>query len=901
MTMQLVNAISNRLSLRQPLKESLEILSRICDLVTLEKDGDTASALESIKSEFAHVEEFERDFPSLCFAIATGVGKTRLMGAFITYLYQSEGIQHFFVLAPNLTIYNKLIEDFTPNTPKYVFKGIGDFAQTPPLIITGDTYDQSGMRRGSLIDMGEVHINIFNIAKINSEVRGGKSPRIKRLSEYIGESYFDYLSGLDDLVMLMDEAHRYRASAGVRAINELNPILGLELTATAQVERGRNSDPFKNVIYSYPLSSAMDDGYVKEPAVATRENFDASTYTDDGLEKVKLEDGVRIHENTKVELEVYARNNDKPIVKPFMLVVATDTTHANELQEVIESEGFFDGRYKGKVITVHSNIRGEEKDDVVDQLLTVEDPNNPIEIVIHVNMLKEGWDVTNLYTIVPLRAANSRTLVEQSIGRGLRLPYGKRVGVPAVDRLTIVSHDKFQEIIDHANDPNSVIRVGVVIGRDIPSQSKKAVVVEPHFERIISPDKPKDGDKTEELLLFSRPEEQEVAKTTIEVIQDYERLKGSDMLSDKKIQQEITEKVEEKLRPQQAMLQGVVEEIDVAQVVRQATVLYQEWSIDIPKIVVVPKGETIVRYEQFTLDTSGINLQPVSQDILIQHLHDQERYKLQDGTGVIEEERLEDYLVRGLIDFSDISYDDHADLLYDLAGQVVKRLDSYLADEEEVKNVLQYHQRNLVNLIHSQMQEHFIEEATEYEAQVTRGFRTLRSNSYTIGSSEQERNFRTPLPDGEKGKIKSMIFGGFSKCLYPAQKFDSDTERRFSVILENDEDSIKWFKPARGDFQIHYAYEDSYEPDFVVETENEKIICEPKRESEMDNEIVIAKAKAAAAWCVEATEHAKQNGGKSWSYLLIPHDKISDQMTLAGLVARYTFKVKVTPETEIAS
>ena len=136
-----------------------------------------------------------------------------------------------------------------------------------------------------------------------------------------------------------------------------------------------------------------------------------------------------------------------------MLVVAKDTTHAGELLQSVESKDFFDGRYKGHVITVHSNQSGEEKDETVQQLLSVEDPANPTEIVIHVNMLKEGWDVTNLYTIVPLRAANSKTLVEQSIGRGLRLPYGKRTGVAEVDRLTIVSHDKFQEIVDHANDP----------------------------------------------------------------------------------------------------------------------------------------------------------------------------------------------------------------------------------------------------------------------------------------------------------------------------------------------------------------------------------------------------------------------------------------------------------------
>ena len=278
MSIQHVNAISNRLSLRAPQRNSLEILTRLCEIVSLEKDNDTSHALAAIKTEFPTVEDFERDFPSLCFAIATGVGKTRLMGAFISYLYLSEGIRHFFVLAPNLTIYNKLIGDFTPNTPKYVFQGISEFAVNQPEIITGDNYESGRSMHGYLPGMEpNIHINIFNISKINSEVRGGKSPRIKRLSEYIGQSYFDYLAGLDDLVMLMDESHRYRASAGVRAINELNPILGLELTATPQVEQGQRATSFKNVIYSYPLSSAMTDGFVKEPAVATRENFDAAT------------------------------------------------------------------------------------------------------------------------------------------------------------------------------------------------------------------------------------------------------------------------------------------------------------------------------------------------------------------------------------------------------------------------------------------------------------------------------------------------------------------------------------------------------------------------------------------------------------------------------------------------
>src|SRR6266567_563234 len=123
-----VNAIAGRLSLRPPQRRSLEILDRIAEIVPPRKGADVSAALAVIRSEFPTVADFEREFPSVCFALATGVGKTRLMGAFITYLRRAHGLNNFFVLAPNLTIYNKLIADFTPNTPKYVFKGIAEFA-----------------------------------------------------------------------------------------------------------------------------------------------------------------------------------------------------------------------------------------------------------------------------------------------------------------------------------------------------------------------------------------------------------------------------------------------------------------------------------------------------------------------------------------------------------------------------------------------------------------------------------------------------------------------------------------------------------------------------------------------------------------------------------------------------
>jgi len=882
---QLVNSISSRLSLRTPQRESLEILERVCQLVEIDKSTDLEQALRVISDEFPTVEDFERDFPSLCFALATGVGKTRLMGAFVAYLHALKGIKHFFVLAPNLTIYNKLIQDLTPNTPKYVLRGISEFATLPPLVITGDNYEEGFGTRADLYNVGAVHINIFNISKINSEVRGGKSPRMRRLSEYIGQSYFDYLAGLDDLVMLMDESHRYRASAGVRAINELKPILGLEFTATPQVERGQNAIPFKNVIYSYPLREALNDGYVKEPAVATRENFDRANYDDAGLERLKLEDGIRIHENTKAQLEVYARNTGQPIVKPFMLVVAQQTEHANSLVELMSSDEFFDGQYRDKVITVHSGQSGEEKDDVVSQLLTVEDPANPTEIVVHVNMLKEGWDVTNLYTIVPLRAANSRTLVEQSIGRGLRLPYGRRVGVPDVDRLSIVSHDRFEEIIDEANNPDSIIKRGIVIGRDIPDERAQVVTVAPIAETALLGTEANTEVRTAIPPRFEREEEKQAARVTLQVIQDYECLPRAASLEEPEAQQEIVRRVQERLAPTQQVLDGVAEVVDVADVVRETTKTYVALSIDIPRIIVVPKGEVTCRFNDFDLDVSSIHLQPVAQAILVQQLHDHEQFRLEDASGFIQEARLEDYLVRGLIDFDDIDYDKQADFLYKLAGQVVAHLRSYLDAPEDVKNVLQNHQHVLVNLIHSQMKEHYVEEAAEFEVVVSRGFTTLTQNTWTAHRGEATRDFRAAVEDRQR--IRGMLFGGFDKCLYPVQKFHSDPERKFAVVLENEHSVLKWFRPSQRDIRIHLNHgEARYEPDFIVEAVDRKYICEVKRDNEIDDPTVQAKARAAALWCHRATELSE----KPWTYLLMPDRNITAASTLDGLAARNTIQ-----------
>jgi type III restriction enzyme len=898
-----VRTITQRLSLRKPQADSLELLSEVLDTINLSKDMPLGPALAAIRDRWPQMEDFEHSFPSLCFSLATGVGKTRLMGAFITYLCLTGKSQHFFVLAPNKTIYDKLIADFSPDSPKYVFRGIAEFVQNPPLIITGDNYESGrgvrldGSRSSDLFGSG-IHVNIFNVDKINKEESTRGRPKMKRLQETIGESYYDYLSKLNDLVLLMDEAHRYRASAGARAINELRPILGLELTATPKTV-GTPSVPFRNVIYSYTLGQAMADGFVKEPAVATRKDFDPKSVSEDRLEQIKLEDGVHYHDYVAVELDRYHRVSGKPKVHPFILVVAQDTEHAKRLRTYVESDEFFQGRFKGRVIEVHSALRGEESEDATQKLVALE-KTDQTDIVIHVNKLKEGWDVTNLYTIVPLRASASDILTEQTLGRGLRLPYGVRVTrsdddeFASVDRLTVIAHERFDELVNRARQPGSIVMKTIEIGEggDIPAAGAKLVETPSIAQMIITgahPDLVGFGEALQAPFVFETAEERHVADVTIEVIKKFERqLNGVEALRDPEVQRRVADEVLELTRPAQGSLEGVTAAPRVQQIVDFVSTTIADRTISIPQIVVVPKRQVTFEFSDFDLkDLSTINVQPLDDGLIIQNLRTEARQSLSKSDSQIREERPEDYLVRHLIARDEIDYDSQADLLYKLAGQVVERVRSYLPDTGDVEHVLLRHGRQLSEFIFAQMMQHYHENpmgADDYQVSVPRGFKVLTPQPYNIIPGQPARDFR--LAASPLSETRRQVFGGFRKCCYPLQKFDSDPERRFAALVEADPMVEKWLKPGSGEFQIEYRAGDMYEPDFVVETRERLLICEIKAVSELDDAVVKAKRNAAVKWCAEATKYAKSADGKPWSYLLIPDEQVMGNASVEGLYSK---------------
>ena len=901
-----VRTLIQRLSLRSPQATSLEILAEVLDTITLEKGGDPAAALELIRALHPSVTNFERGFPSLCFALATGVGKTRLMGAFIAYLYLTGKSRNFFVLAPNKTIYEKLIGDFSPESPKYVFRGIAEFAENQPSIITVENYKSGiGIRleggRSSTLFGGDIHVNIFNIDIINKEEGPRGKPQMKALQETIGESYYSYLSKLDDLVLLMDEAHRYRASAGAKAINGLNPILGLELTATPKTV-GSNSVDFCNVIYRYSLGEAMADGFVKEPAVATRKDFDPHSVSSEKLEQIKLEDAVHYHDHVSVELDRYHRVTGKPKIHPFILVVAQETDHAGRLRSYIESEEFFKGRFKGRVIEVHSALRGDENEDAMKRLVELE-RDNSTDIVIHVNKLKEGWDVTNLYTIVPLRASASEILTEQTLGRGLRLPYGVRVArneedeFAVVDRLTVIAHERFDEIIKEAKKPGSIVmkRVEIGPGGDVSLAGAKLVEFPSVAQSMITGTRPDvQGAPAAPAVpqVISTPAGSQAANVTIDVIRRYERkLASVEELRNSAVQQQIAGEVRELLQPQQQTLEGVIVEspLDIDKIVEVVATIVADRTISIPQIVVLPKRQINFYFSDFDLNgLDTINVRPVDDGLVIQTIRTEVRQYLAKSVDDPREERSEDYLVRYLIERNEVDYDAHADLLYKLSGQMVSRIRSYLETDAEVESALLRHGRQLAEFIFSHMMQHYHETPLgedDFEVKVTRGFRYLESQPLNLTPGQHVRSFKQAV--SPLSETRRAVFGGFAKCCATVQKFDSDPERRFAVLIDDERSVEKWLKPGRNQFQIEYRSGDAYEPDFVIETASQKLICEVKARNELADNIVQAKAKAATKWCSTANTHAVETGGKRWLYVLIPDDQVIGSSTLDGLVAKF--------------
>lgn len=882
--MSSVDKIKWAMSLRDPQYEALKCFDNISSKIeykTASKSEAEKAASENCQDPHKIVVDKEFDFPSFCFDMTTGIGKTRLMGACIYYLYKTKGYKHFFILCPSNTIYDKMRRETVPGHPKYMFKGL-EAEMGRPKVYDGENYLSYPVRyvqsELQIEKTSEIQLFIFNISKIFT--RGDLEFKFHKFNENLGGSFADVLRSFDDLVFCMDEAHRYYAPASKTAINYLNPVLGLEFTATPKSTN-------KNIIFHYGLEEGAGK-FLKIPVVMGRTN--TAGYSDDDIEEMKLKDGIKLHERRKAIVYKYCIDNGLEQVKPIVLVACKDTTHAKKIKEKIDSDAFFGGRYVGKVIEIDSSTRGEETEENIQKLLTIEQNTNPVEIVLHVYKLKEGWDVNNLFTIIPLNAAKSDILALQTIGRGLRLPFGEITHVEEIDTLDIVAHDHYREIIDDIKD-NPVFKKRNLDDEDIPeTEAVKVEAVVQDQQISIFDDMFKDANvksfqdidtnkdidnlyeayqkvymkKAAPKKKDSKPDGQitifDLFGDTADTSSVDTRSKGEQAPTDTTVSQDNLDITIEIAGPSKSN----VPELYVKELFKQKVEEFKRVAISVPKISI--SYSSSIEFKPFTVKRNVMDFDVAASKIERYDAVNNRLLQTLDADPLMVDDP-ENTLACSLLEtIPEFSYDD-ADLILDVVEQYLRLIDG---DEETKRKIIRRYATVIVEDLRQQIYASK-EEHTEFIYNVQQDLIVFGSFAKTkLKHVDGKLGYKKEIAD--KKNIKNYLFEGYRKSYYPVNSFDSDDERRFAVVLEDDEGVVRFIKPPLNQLGLFYRAGKQYNPDFLVETKDCKYMVEVKAANQVNNEEVQEKARAGVKWCECASK--VDTDDKKWKYRLVSGEDI---------------------------
>lgn len=412
----LVDAIADRFDLRPPNRDGLHAVVRYLD-------GDLDSTVPGVLS------------------LATGVGKTYVMAGLVEYL-RREGIRNVLVVTPSSVVQAKTVANFRPGQPKYI-----SGSPVAPVVITPDDYDtwkDQSTAPGLPAEDGVSPIQLFilNIHQLiapsrdEGTTRGTGADAVRRAfrtpRETNGE-LDEYLRGLDDLVIIADEHHLYSVTAQAfqEGINRLEPAAIIGLTASPSDD--------DHVIYRYSLRQAIEDRYVKRPVIAFRKGGYG-----DHEEEQQLRDALALLRIKQGYYNSYRLAHPEALaVDPALYVQCADVAHATQIAELLREPEYLGA--PGAVLQVDN----EHNDVITNATLDAMDrPGSPVRAVVSVNKLKEGWDARNIAVMVTLRAMGSEILTQQTLGRGLRLPFGKWTEVAHINQLDIIAHESFRTLLN---------------------------------------------------------------------------------------------------------------------------------------------------------------------------------------------------------------------------------------------------------------------------------------------------------------------------------------------------------------------------------------------------------------------------------------------------------------------
>jgi hypothetical protein len=260
-------------------------------------------------------------------------------------------------------------------------------------------------------------------------------------------SALEYLRGTSDLIVYVDESHHLQGrgsdedTAWREAVKQLEPRLQFGFSATP-LPRAET-----NILHSYGLAECLRDGLYTKSVKLWVETAPEDVSEDD-WDKVTIDFGLQRLERKRNNLQTYAdQHSDFVFLEPVMLVAARDTEHAESIGSWLkDARGLSDE----EVHVAHSHRQPSEEE--LAKLVAIDQPGNRIRVVVNVFQLSEGWDVTNVYVVAPLRAMATYQNAVQSMGRGLRLPAGHRLEEPELDTLDVLcfGRETFERIVDQA-------------------------------------------------------------------------------------------------------------------------------------------------------------------------------------------------------------------------------------------------------------------------------------------------------------------------------------------------------------------------------------------------------------------------------------------------------------------
>lgn len=306
--------------------------------------------------------------------------------------------------------------------------------------------------------------------------------------------------------------------------------------------------------------------------------------------------------------------------------------------------------------------------------------------------------------------------------------------------------------------------------------------------------------------------------------------------------------------------------------------------IPIPRAMIQPTAKIKQKIYKFQLDTKNIYWQPAENILLGTELSGGKNFEIKsDPDEKFSSDKIASEIVRRIISHENVDYAESAELIYSLVEDARNFFKSYLSDEQ-VEKLMRDRQKSLAEEIYRQMNGNFYHEEISFNSSEILPFVRIEQSYFGKIKSDEIYNLDENLPDSE---VPKKIFQGCKKSCHIFHKFDSNTERIFARILERDIDVLKWLRPASKQFDIFYKNFLRYEPDFIVETSEKIYMVEIKSRKNLNDDDVKLKSEAAKIYCETATNFNKENGGKEWKYILLPHDEIHLNSSFRYLITNH--------------